>query len=146
MKRYAKTLLLAGLLTISGTIIVPAATFNPPKYETYYQGNTQYEFAYIQMGNGIYVDKNTLQSLVYTPPVYKLSATIYSRKTPDAPLKYPRTVIFEYHYDTHQVYFCNAKGIRNPTPIRTDYHASEADMRSMAAAKVMWRMAYGTNW
>lgn len=147
MKKSICTLLLSSFLLCGIPIIANATPLSQGKYETYYQGDPNYVFAYIQMGNGLYIDKSSLQSLVYNPPLYRLSATIYIRKTPTtSELRYPHRITFEYHYDTHTVYFCDRNGVAVPNPIRTDSHAPEYDLRGMAAAEVMWRLAYGMEW
>lgn len=136
---------LAILLTLSSSFLFTISTASA--YEKYFHGDPNYEFAYIQMGSAFYVDKNSISSLLYRPPYYKLSAIIYSTNDKRNFLSYPHVATFEYHYDTKSVFRCDELGRRTEkTFIRTDSHASEADKRAIAAAKVIWKKAYGSDW
>jgi len=116
-------------------------------YDQYFNGDPNYEFAFVQMDSGVYVDKNSVESLLYKPPYYKLSAILYSTNKNRDFLSYPSKVTYEYNYDTKQIYECNSLGERiYNESLRTDYNASEHDKRAIAAAKVIWGMAYELDW
>lgn len=141
-KQLGKLIWIVCLLVLSCSGVLSGSA-----YDQYYNGDTNYEFACIQMGTPYYVDKNSIQSQLYQPPNYRLSAIVYAYISKTGMLSYPSVVTFEYNYDTKEVYSCDQNGRRYTNkPLRTDYYASQADMRAMAKAKVIWRTAYNMEW
>lgn len=115
-------------------------------YDRYYNGNQNYEFAYIQMGAGIYIDKSSIESHRYTPPEYELSALAYSTDK-FGTLHSPFMLRFKYDYASRLIYQCNPEnGAISGHALRTDYNASEHDLRAVKAAIVIWNNAYELKW
>lgn len=122
-------------------------SFNIPHiyaYDQYFNGDTNYEFAYSHMDSGFYIDKNSIQSTLYKPPYYRLSALIYSTNTKRDYLSYPSKVTYLYNFNTKDIYECSSTGSIHI--LRTDYHASEHDKRAILAAIVIWNNAYQLQW
>lgn len=115
-------------------------------YPKHLWNNEKIVLAYVQMGQGCYVDLTSLVCQIYDPPIYRLAANvIWYDKNKDT-YRYPGTVY--YQYDTEKGYIYGVKdGIVNfNLPMWTGKYHDLASQRFLAKAKLMWKAAYGTDW